>query len=210
VAQPESLNCVIAGSTISHNVRNEGLDCRDGAGVCHNGVCTITSENVITTPATLTPEPLPATPNPVVKHGYGFYDLSKLESLNITILEANLSSSHRDTYAVVCLKPSKEGTLADCQKTCKTALVPESSSRPVWNHHCILSVTSVNEWVLMGVWISNSDTPLLSITHSYQDMLDATLYDSTRHLALEDLKYGFNNVDNAYYLHLRTEYQFRL
>jgi len=110
-------------------------------------------DHSVATHATVTPEPAPTTLHSLAWEHISFYNLSKLETLSVTIVQASFLSPHSNTFATFCLVANVSSTIEDCQQMCQTAIVPELTTNPVWNHHCTLKPTVPIGFVLIqGVW----------------------------------------------------------
>jgi len=118
-----SFDCVHEGKVLSRNVRNQGMVCRDGSGICHNGACDgigpkVTLPTTSTTRVSLTPEHPLTTSYPIVGNESAFYNFSKLESMNGILLDAFAPLAHLNlghTMAIICLMPGQKSPITtDC------------------------------------------------------------------------------------------------
>jgi len=207
-----ALDCVGNGKLLTHSVLNEGQACRDGVGICHNGVC---EGRTNVEPSTLPPAThAPPTTSPTITHSPAYYkDPHNLVSMNSTIRYATFTYARSHPRAIVCLVPRVDSTVADCrQPICQTGAVPESTSiEPKWNYQCsLIRVTSPDDWILMRVEDENGKL-IGQKTVNFQFMLEYHSYDSARGVVVDD-GYGyvlFDAPNTIGHFYMTTEFRFK-
>jgi len=188
-----AVECIIDGQQVSLNDRNQGMPCRKDSGFCANGICEQHGQ---------------------VTHNASYYrDPHHLESMNITIVyyEYYQNLNHSNTFATLCLLPAWNSTVADCRQTCKTAIVPELTSKPIYNHQCdIIRVTSPDDHMLLRV--EDSDGQVIGERILiFQELLGGSVrYEFARGVAVNNYAYTllFNNnpIGNTY---LEMEFKYK-